>query len=142
MAAAWPSQQPQQLEQTTAPAHTPDLYMFNVRVAHAIPVLGSAQRNYQVWTEGWTVALAGSKTTSFWRLKDIFRSAFQDYKLPKGMNCYSITLIYYPKQQDPDTLTERSWSIALDDDELLGQKITHEEFFVTDIPKESLLSLR
>jgi hypothetical protein len=152
--------------------HTPDLYKFNVRVAYAIPVPGSAQLDYQVWTEGWTVALAGSKTTSFWRLKDTFRSVFQaqsipyfeqmtkpdpyghwmlatnhldvkkpapqlwtvwegdftiadivtlqDYKLPKGMNCYPVTLIYYPKQQDPDTLTERSWSIALGDDELLG----------------------
>jgi len=56
--------------------------MFNVRVAHAIPVLGSAQRNYQVWTEGWTVALAGSKTTSFWQLRDIFRSAFPAQSIP------------------------------------------------------------
>ena len=27
-------------------AHSPDLYKFNVRVAHAIPVPGSAQLNY------------------------------------------------------------------------------------------------
>ena len=60
--------------------------------------------------------------------------AFQDYKLPKGMNCYPVTLIYYPKQ-DPDTLTERSLSIALGDDELLGQKITSEEFLSLTFPE-------
>jgi hypothetical protein len=49
--------------------------------------------------------------------------------------CYPVTLIYYPKQQDPDTFTERSWSIALGDSEPLSQKITHEESLIPGSPE-------
>src|SRR2546423_2346603 len=135
---------------TAIAARTPDIYKFNIRVAHASFAEGKSKLDYQVWTEGWTVALIGSATTTFWRLKEHFRSVFQaqsipyfeqmtkpepyghwmlstnhldtkkpapqlwttwddehtiadivalqDYKLPKGINSYSVTLIYYPKQ--------------------------------------------
>jgi hypothetical protein len=45
----------------------------------------------------------------------------QDYKLPKRMTCYPVTLIYYPTQPDPDSYTERSFSLACSDDTLLPQ---------------------
>src|SRR2546429_1387036 len=79
--------------------HTPDLYKFNVRVAHAIPVPGSTQLDYQVWTEGWTVALPGSKTMSFWKLKDTFRSAFQAQSIP-----------YFERMTKPDSYGH--WMLA------------------------------
>jgi hypothetical protein len=64
--------------------------------------------------------------------------SMQDYKLPRGTTCYPVTLIYYPKQRDPDTYTERSFSLACGDDTLLpGASSTnpHEELWVPDLPE-------
>src|SRR5947209_5619585 len=38
--------------------------------------------DYQVRAKGWTVALMGSATATFWRLKEHFRSAFQAQSIP------------------------------------------------------------
>jgi len=147
---------------TVIAARTSDICKFNIRVAHAFFVEGKSKLGYRVWTEGWTVALVGSATTTFWRLKEHsgvhFRQSIpyfeqmtkpepyghrmlsinhldvqkpapqlwttwddehtiadivilQNYKLPKGINNYPVTLIYDPKQDDPDIWTERSYSL-------------------------------
>jgi hypothetical protein len=62
---------------TAITARTPNIYKFNIRVAHASFIKGKSKLDYRVWTEGWTVALVGSATTTFWRLKEYFRSVFQ-----------------------------------------------------------------
>jgi hypothetical protein len=49
---------------------------------HAFFVEGKSKLGYRVWTEGWTVALVGSATTTFWRFNEHFRSAFQAQSIP------------------------------------------------------------
>jgi len=60
----------------------PRSFKFTIRVAHANYEGDPPKTSWTVWTEGWTVAILANSVTSYWELKETFRSQGQSQNIP------------------------------------------------------------